>query len=50
MAVDRYKVNDVLTALSNDVGVPLDDATLNELTHTVADALDEAAAKRDAED
>lgn len=40
---DRYRVNDALGALASEFGVDLDDATLNELTHTVADVLDRAA-------
>jgi len=38
--VDRYAVNDALCALAAQVGVILDDDTLNELTHHVADVLD----------
>lgn len=41
--VDRYRVNDALSALAAEVGVTLDDDTLNELTHQVADVLDAAA-------
>jgi hypothetical protein len=40
MTVDRYRVNDVLTALAYECGVTLDDDVLNDLTHTVADVLD----------
>jgi hypothetical protein len=38
--VDRYRVNDDLTALAASFGVELDDHALNELTHAVADVLD----------
>jgi hypothetical protein len=38
--VDRYDVNDALTALASRFGVELDDDELNELTHHVADVLD----------
>ncbi len=38
--VDRYQVNDALTALAAVFGVRLDDGTLNELTHHVADVLE----------
>ncbi len=38
--IDRYRVNDVLTALANECGVDLDDDALNELTHHVADVLE----------
>ena len=37
MTIDRYDVNDALTALA---GGRLDDDSLNELTHVVADAID----------
>src|SRR5512133_1178694 len=40
---DRYRVNDALGALASEFGVDLDDTTLNELPHTVADVLDRAA-------
>lgn len=40
--IDRYAVNDTLTALANDAGVSLADGVLNDLTHTVADAIDAA--------
>ena len=39
MPVDRYAVNDALTALMTRFGVRLDDETLNELTHHVAEVL-----------
>jgi hypothetical protein len=35
----RYEINDALTALALQAGVALDDDSLNELTHLVADAL-----------
>jgi hypothetical protein len=35
----RYDVNDALTTLALQANVELDDDTLNELTHLVADAL-----------
>lgn len=38
--VDRYAVNDALTALATHTGVALDDATLNDLTHHVSDVLE----------
>jgi hypothetical protein len=44
--MDRYKVNDALSALANDAGVELSDEQLNELTHHVADVLE---GKRDNE-
>jgi hypothetical protein len=39
--VDRYRVNDVLSGLAAECGVTLDDDTLNELTHHVADVLEQ---------
>lgn len=42
MSVDRYRVNDALGALANEFGIELDDDTLNELTHHVADVLETA--------
>ena len=47
---DRFAVNDALTNLSYDFGVELDDDTLNELTHHVADVLDAARAKKETDD
>lgn len=44
--MDRYRVNDVLTALAAEMGVELDDDTLNDLTHHVADALEPDARQR----
>jgi hypothetical protein len=35
----RYEINDALVALANQAGAEISDAELNELTHTVADAL-----------
>ncbi len=35
----RYEINDALTALAMQANVELDENTLNELTHLVADAL-----------
>lgn len=40
--VDRYQVNDTLSALAASLGIFLDDDTLNDLTHHVADVLDAA--------
>ena len=40
MTVDRYRINDVLGALSAEFSVTLDDDTLNELTHHVADVIE----------
>jgi methionine synthase I (cobalamin-dependent) len=41
--MDRYELNDRLTAIAQDAGIDTDgegvDETLNELTHIVADAL-----------
>ena len=41
--MDRYRVNDVLTALAQEAGVDTDsegvDETLDDLTHIVAAAL-----------
>ncbi len=37
MPIDRYEVNDTLTALANG---RLDDNSLNDLTHVIADAID----------
>ena len=42
MTVDRYRVNDVLTALAREFLITPDDDTLNELTHHVADVLEAA--------
>lgn len=42
MAIDRYRVNDALAALASDEGKVIDDDTLNDLTHQVADAIDAA--------
>lgn len=42
MAVDRYRVNDALTALAAECGVEMPDEQLNELTHHVADEIDKA--------
>lgn len=39
-AEQKYRINDVLTALADEMGVEIDDDTLNELTHHVADVLD----------
>lgn len=39
--VDRYMVNTALGALADGFGLRLDDDTLNELSHHVADVLDE---------
>jgi hypothetical protein len=41
MKVDRYRVNDALSGLAAECGVTLDDDTLNELTHHVADVLEQ---------
>jgi hypothetical protein len=38
--VDRYQLNDTLTAYTFEIGVRLEDEDLNELTHTVADFLE----------
>lgn len=38
--VDRYLVNDKINDIAGYLGVTLTDEVLNELTHTVADALD----------
>jgi hypothetical protein len=46
MPLDRYLVNDALSALASDHGVELDDDTLNELAHHVADVLDGAQTAR----
>lgn len=46
MPLDRYLVNDALSALASDHGVQLEDDTLNELTHHVADVLDAAKTTR----
>jgi hypothetical protein len=46
MPLDRYLVNDALSALASDHGVELEDDTLNELTHHVADVLDGAQTTR----
>jgi hypothetical protein len=40
--MNMYRINDVLTSLANEAGVTLDDDTLNDLTHHVADVLDAA--------
>lgn len=40
MDIDRYAVNDALTELCGRFNVELDDDTLNELTHHVADTLE----------
>lgn len=42
-----YVINDRLTTLAQDLGVDIDDADLNELTHHVASVLDEAASEDD---
>lgn len=39
----RYRVNDVLTALSQEFGVDMEGDDLNELTHHVADAIEDAS-------
>ncbi len=36
----QYRINDMLSALASEFGVPLDDDTLNELTHCVADVFE----------
>lgn len=45
MDVDRYRVNDTLTALAAEHGVTLDDDVLNELTHHVSDVIEDAATR-----
>jgi len=40
MTIDRYAVNDALSTLAEQLNSKLDDATLDDLTHRVADALD----------
>lgn len=40
MTIDRYRVNDDLTALAASFGVTIPDDALNELSHHVADVLE----------
>jgi hypothetical protein len=48
--VDRYRVNDVLSGLAAECGVTLDDDTLNDLTHHVADVLEQEDETDDSEE
>lgn len=50
MPIDRYTVNDALTALAATHSVTLSDDVLNELTHEVGDALDKAQAETETVD
>jgi hypothetical protein len=40
MTIDRYRINDALTNLANEFESELDDNTLNELTHHVANVIE----------